>query len=191
MPGPVQAIAEWLSLSIEEPRKTGASQLIAEEVARGFHELRAPLLRYTMSLGLPAEDGEDVVQEVFLQLFRHLLQRKSRQNLRAWIFRVTHNLALKRRLTIQRNSREPVVASVEWMLQDPGLTPEEQAARARQQVSLWAAVQALPERDRCCLNLRAEGLQYREIAATLGISLGTVASSLSRSLLKLSRVAER
>jgi RNA polymerase sigma-70 factor (ECF subfamily) len=50
---------------------------------------------------------------------------------------------------------------------------------------LLAVVRALPERDRQCLFLRAEGLRYREIAEALGMSLGAVAASLSRSLGKL------
>ncbi len=52
-------------------------------------------------------------------------------------------------------------------------------------------MRALPEQDRACLALRAEGIRYREIAEILGVSLGTVALSLERSLAKLSRVQER
>jgi RNA polymerase sigma-70 factor (ECF subfamily) len=50
---------------------------------------------------------------------------------------------------------------------------------------LRTVLRALPEQDRCCLALRAEGLRYREIAATLGISLGSVSLSLTRSLARL------
>jgi RNA polymerase sigma-70 factor (ECF subfamily) len=46
------------------------------------------LLRYVISFGWPVEDGEDIVQEVFLALFRHLQLGRSRRNLRAWTFRV-------------------------------------------------------------------------------------------------------
>ena len=46
-------------------------------------------------------------------------------------------------------------------------------------------VQALPARDRRCLLLRAEGLRYRDIANTLGMSLGGVAKSLARSIGRL------
>jgi RNA polymerase sigma-70 factor (ECF subfamily) len=42
-------------------------------------------------------DGEDVVQDVFLEVFRHLQRGGSRLNLQGWLFRVAHNLALKRR----------------------------------------------------------------------------------------------
>ena len=51
-------------------------------------------------------------------------------------------------------------------------------------------VGALPEQDRRCLFLRAEGLRYREIAETLDMSLGAVSISLARSLARIARFAE-
>jgi RNA polymerase sigma-70 factor (ECF subfamily) len=50
-----------------------------------------------------------------------------------------------------------------------------------------AIVRALPPQDQHCLHLRAEGLRYREIAHVLGMSLGAVALTLSRSLLKAAK----
>jgi RNA polymerase sigma-70 factor (ECF subfamily) len=49
----------------------------------------------------------------------------------------------------------------------------------------------LPEQDRRCLFLRAEGLRYREIAGILDMPLGTVSLSLGRSLARIARAAER
>jgi len=49
-------------------------------------------------------------------------------------------------------------------------------------------IRALPPRDRRCLLLRAEGLRYRDIADTLGMSLGGVAKSLARSIARLVHV---
>src|ERR1700734_2535081 len=68
---------------------------IEREVIELFEQFRNPLLRYALSLGIPVHDAEEVTQEVFLCLFRHLQLRRSRKNLRGWIFRVAHNLALK------------------------------------------------------------------------------------------------
>src|SRR5580698_6534693 len=76
---------------------------IEREVMDLFDQFRNPLLRYALSFGIPVHDAEEVVQEVFLSLFRHLQLRRSRKNLRAWIFRVTHNLALKQRYANQKS----------------------------------------------------------------------------------------
>ena len=56
---------------------------------------------------------------------------------------------------------------------------------------LLAVVDALPELDRRCLVLRAEGLRYREIAGILDMSLGAVSISLARSLARIARSAGR
>ena len=72
----------------------GPSELEVEIISL-FDQFRNQLLRYVLSFGLPAYEAEEVIQEVFLALFRHLQRGKSRSNLRGWIFRVAHNLALK------------------------------------------------------------------------------------------------
>jgi RNA polymerase sigma-70 factor (ECF subfamily) len=153
------------------------------EVTLLFEDLRSPLLRYLSSFGLAAQDSEEVVQEVFLALFVHLRQGKPRTNIQAWIFRVAHNLGLKR---CQANRRHPT--GEEASAADRGLNPEQLAASNQRHRRLLSVVHALPEQDRRCLFLRAEGLRYREIVDVLGMSLGAVAQSLERSLEKLGRV---
>ena len=63
---------------------------LAKEVETLFDHWRAPLLGYVVTLRLPVEEGEDVVQENILSLFQHLRRGKSRENLRGWVFRVGH-----------------------------------------------------------------------------------------------------
>jgi RNA polymerase sigma-70 factor, ECF subfamily len=157
-----------------------------------FDRFHNRLLRYVLSLGLSTHDSEEIVQEVFLSLFRHLQLGRSRKNLRGWVFRVAHNLALKQRSACQRlqDSVESNASLLERPL-DPGLNPEEQVIWGQRQERLLAVLRALPEKDQHCLRLRAEGLRYREIAEILGISLGAVSISLARSLTRLGRVDER
>lgn len=151
-----------------------------------FEQFRAPLLRYTLSLGLSVHDGEEITQEVFLALFQHLRMGKCQRNLRGWIFRVAHNLALKRRQAKQRLKEGALADRLAGESQlDSSPNPEEQVLAAQRQRRLLVALEALPEQDRACLRLRAEGLRYREIARVLGISLGTVSVSLTRSLAHL------
>jgi RNA polymerase sigma-70 factor, ECF subfamily len=165
---------------------------IEREVMELFEQFRDPLLRYALSFGIPVHDAEEIVQDVFLSLFRHLQLRRSRQNLRGWIFRVAHNLTLKQRHANQksRNRLGPDLAIAEDP-SDPAPNPEEQLSSAQRRERLLAVVHALPEADRDCLWMRAEGLRYREIAAVLGISLGAVSISLTRSLARLVRADGR
>jgi RNA polymerase sigma-70 factor, ECF subfamily len=158
------------------------------EVIGLFDQLRSPILRYVLSFGISVHDGEEVTQEVFLALFRHLQLGKSRRNLRGWIFRVAHNLALKRRYAIHR-LRDTIDS--DWTIAerqfDPSPNPEELVSSNQRRRRLLAILHALPEEDQCCLRLRSEGLRYREIAEALGISLGSVSISLTRSLARFIR----
>jgi RNA polymerase sigma-70 factor (ECF subfamily) len=162
---------------------------LEDEIVALFDQLRAPVLRYLLSLRIAIPDAEEIIQEVFLSLFRHLQQNKSRANLQAWVFKVAHNIAIKHRLRVWRESQrlsdfDPALT------QDLNPGPEETLAARQRQQQLLAVVRALPEQDQWCLSLRAEGLRYREISEVLGISLGSVASSLEKSLARLTR-AER
>jgi RNA polymerase sigma-70 factor (ECF subfamily) len=165
---------------------------IEEEVIGLFDQFRNRLLRYLFSVGISAQDGEEIVQEVFLSLFQHLQRGKSRGNLRGWIFRVAHNLALKQRQASRRSAQNGESTEALFDRQfDAAPNPEEQVVSAQRRQRLRAVVRALPEQDRYCIHLRAEGLRYREIAEVLGMSLGAVATSLGRSLARLGRADGR
>ena len=192
VPGPGSAPAgaaspDTLSPSTDTGRNGPGRKRLEETVTDLFDELRSPLLRYLMSLGLAVEDSEEIVQEVFLALFEHLRRGKSQLNLRGWAFRVAHNQGLKRRQANGRNlklvSPQTNDAGSRFAAAPPD--PEAQAARRQRREHVLALVRTLPDQDRRCLCLRAEGLRYREIAAVLGISLGGVALSLKRSLTAL------
>lgn len=180
---PAEAVSLATPGTVESLKKTTEVESL---VVALFEQFRTGLVRYTLSLGLSVQDGEEITQEVFLALFQHLQLGKCRRNLRGWIFRVAHNLALKRRYAKQRlhgeTARERIVAEGQL---DSSPNPEEQVLSAQRQTRLLAALNTLPEQDRACLRLRAEGLRYREIARVLGISLGSVSVSLTRSLARL------
>jgi RNA polymerase sigma-70 factor (ECF subfamily) len=180
-----------LSRVLTATAKTTSDSLCSEverEVVRLFDDHRTRLLRYVLSIGLPIHDAEEVVQEVFLALFRHLQLGRPRDNLRGWLFRVAQNLALKAR---QASQSRPDHAQLDEVVAaspvDPAPSPEQQFAFSQRQQYLLAAFRVLPLRDQYCLHLRAEGLRYREIADVLEMSLGAVSISLTRSIARLER----
>jgi RNA polymerase sigma-70 factor, ECF subfamily len=189
---PTDSINRLSSPTIADAALSVKPSEIEREVIGFFEEFRDPLLRYALSFGISVHDAEEVVQEVFLSLFRHLQSRRSRKNLRGWIFRVAHNLALKQLYANQRSHAKITsdCTSAEEQF-DPSPDPEEQLSAAQKCQLLLAVVHALPEADQGCLRLRAEGLRYREIAAVLGMSLGAVSTSLTRSLARLIRADGR
>ncbi|HVZ19918.1 MAG TPA: sigma-70 family RNA polymerase sigma factor [Vicinamibacterales bacterium] len=151
-----------------------------------FADCHPPLRRYVGSLGLDTSDSEDVVQDVFLSLSRHLTRGRPRTNLRGWLFTVARNLALKHRARLRRR-RAAVNGDVASAAEpiDPAVGPEEDLARRQRQQRLLAVLRSLPARDRRCLALRAEGLRYRDIAEATGLSLGAVSNAIARSTARL------
>ncbi len=188
----LMALPPDLTLSLPRALAAGegrAPSLLEQEVIDLFGDLREPLLRYVLALGMSVPDAEEIVQDVFIALLQHLRQGRPRFNLRGWLFRVARNQALKLRQktglrtlwSIESVAPEAAAAS------DPALDPEQLVARGQRRGRLLAVLRALPERDQSCLFLRAEGLRYRDIAEVLGVSVGAVCLSLKRALERLGR----
>ena len=180
------------ALSAAGVRRADLPSDLESEVVQLFDHLRSPLLRYLLTFSLAVPDSEDIVQEAFLALFLHLKTGKSRHNLQGWLFRVAHNLALKRRQSQRIFDGTPEsVGDLDKSLIDAAPNPEDQLAARQTQGRVMAVLRALPEQNRWCLSLRAEGLRYREIAEILNISLGSVSECLERSLAQIARAAKR
>jgi len=147
-----------------------------------FEQQRLSVYRYLVSLGLRPQVAGDIAQESFLRLYRHLRSNGKQENLRGWIFRVAHNLAmneLKRAGTAEAERLDSEV--------DPGGDPEQAMLKKERMRRMQTAIGMLPRRQQDCLRLRAEGLRYREIAQVLGIGISSVAESVQRALAALAR----
>jgi RNA polymerase sigma-70 factor (ECF subfamily) len=185
------SVIELSLLTTLDPEAVAAAP-VEQEVMELFDRCAPALLRYVASFDLRRDEAEDVVQDVFLALFHHLQRGRSRHHLRGWLFRVAHNLALRERRKVWRRAAfHGWDAAAAARLADPSPDPESQLVQHERQWRLTSVLRALPERDRRCLSLRAEGLRYREIAGTLGISLGSVAKSLTRAITRLVNADER
>src|ERR1700722_12657567 len=71
-----------------------------------YRELQKPLVRYLRCLGLSSDEAQDVVQDAFLSLQRHLAAGGSQENIRSWVFRVAHNQARNRQNSYHRRFAE-------------------------------------------------------------------------------------
>jgi|SRR5580700_7287565 RNA polymerase sigma-70 factor (ECF subfamily) len=148
-----------------------------------YEEIRKPLLRYLACLGLSSDEAQDVVQEAFLRLHRHLASEGSRENVRSWLYRVAHNEARNRQQSYDRRFGAPLDA-VAHAGRDEA-TPERKVLEKEKFRRLGAAIEALAETERECLLLRAEGLRYREIGEVLGMATSTVGETVDRAIRKL------
>ena len=169
--------------------KPAAPVIARQRLAEVFTELRAPICRYLLALGLDPAQAEEVLQETFLRLCQHLAADGREANLRGWVFRVAHNLARdehRRRQRRPSQSFEEAPGNIEAHA-DPRATPEQQLIAQERQDQLVAALERLPTHQQQCLHLRAEGLRYREIAEVLGAGVSTVAEWVQQALRTLGK----
>jgi RNA polymerase sigma-70 factor (ECF subfamily) len=172
------------------PPASSDEQLLAC-LARGERDALEELFRRYRSLAYRVAhrllgheaDALDAVQEGFAKALTHLPGFQGRSSFKTWLLRVVSNAALD--LGRQRGRRETLSLDAfpgsereridPRALDDPGAGLE----RADLRRLLNRALAALPEAQRRTFVLHAEaGLSYREVADTLGISIGTVMSRL-------------
>ena len=161
---------------------TGASA-DAREVTVLYRELREPLLRYLVCLGLSNDEAQDVVQDAFLSLHRYLAGGGAQENIRGWVFRVAHNQARNRQGSYQRRFGETLNAETDARVDET--TPEQMVLEKEKFRRLGEAIELLTDPERECLLLRAGGLRYREISEVLGIATSTVGDTIERAIKKL------
>jgi len=162
---------------------------LEQRITRLFVLLREPVYHYLLLvLRCPAE-ADDITQETFLQLYDQLHSGERIENVRFWIFRVAHNLAINRK---KREQKYELLAAHSWdeireRLADSALDPEQLLLWQEKMQRLHAAMAWLSPQERQCLHLRVEGFRYREIGDILGISTSSVAEFLRRGIRKLMR----
>jgi RNA polymerase sigma-70 factor, ECF subfamily len=148
-----------------------------------YHELRKPLLRYLVCLGLTGDEAQDVVQDTFLSLHRHLSAGGAKDNIRSWLFRVAHNGARNRQNRYERRFSAPIDQALDSAADGP--TPEYTVLEKEKFLRLQNAMRDLSGTERECLLLRSEGLRYREIGEVLGMATSTVGDMVDRVIKKL------
>jgi RNA polymerase sigma-70 factor (ECF subfamily) len=149
-----------------------------------YRELRKPLIRYLVCLGLSSDEAQDVVQDAFLSLQREAASAGSKENIRGWLFRVAHNQARNRQNSYHRRFGESLGAEVDVIAQEN--TPEQIVLYKEKLRQVQKAMRHLTEAERECLLLRSADLRYREIGEVLGIPISTVADTVERAIKKLS-----
>ena len=127
------------------------------------------------------EDAQDVAQEVFLRLLRHLDSVDG--DPRAWLYRVTVNVCndqFRRRMTL--------VDAAEVQIEDAAPGPERVLEMGERKQLLEAGLRRLPDRERAAIVLRdIEGLTTREVAAALEVEEVTVRTQIASARMKLAK----
>jgi len=148
-----------------------------DEIVRA-HSARVYRLAYRLTGN--QHDAEDLTQEVFVRVFRSL-SSYTPGTFEGWLHRITTNLFLDGARRRQRIRFEGLGADVAQRLPGSELSPADAWDDAHLDGDVQAALQALPPDYRAAVVLcDIEGFSYEEIAATMGVKLGTVRSRIHR-----------
>jgi RNA polymerase sigma-70 factor, ECF subfamily len=167
---------------LSQAAKESADSIVLE----AYESARDDVYYYTLALGLAPGQAQDVTQEVFLKLYAQLRSGEEIRSVRAWVFRVAHNEALK--LKAKERVHLEITPDIEPVY--AANSPEKQVVEDESQRRLRAAIADLSPQQRQVLHLRAEGLRLREIAETIGIGTSTVNEFLRRAVARLRKAVE-
>jgi len=145
------------------------------------------------------ERGEDLVQEVFIRVHRHLHRFDQSKKFSTWIYTIASNLAKNE---LRNRSRNPMVLfqtiKKNWdadhrplQFEDVHTKPDDLYAQRHLKETVDWAVAQLPEHHRMVFVLRElEGKTYEEIADITDCNLGTVKSRLNRARARFAQVIQ-
>jgi RNA polymerase sigma factor (sigma-70 family) len=160
-----------------------------EEPLGSLYRRYASLVFSIAAQSLDRSTAEEIVQDVFLAVWRNAaVFRSERGAFRPWVLKISHFRILNE---LRRRRRRPILqpdfdglrlAS----LSDDGPKPEEVALRASLRAGMRSACKELPRSQRQAVDLAFfKGLSHQEVAAELGIPLGTAKTRIRTGLRRL------
>ncbi len=169
-----------------------------QQLVQGY-QLR--LLRVLKHMVGSNSAAEDLVQDVFLRVWRARASYQPTAKFSTWIFHIAHNVAsnaLRDRhrkrevqITSSENQNSAIFSLDQMAVASTGMMPVRKLDKAERADMVRTAVEALNERQRTALILcKFEGLSYQEIADTMDLSVQAVKSLLSRARVNLKLLLE-
>lgn len=178
---------------------------VAKDDTLAYQELLVkyePRLRRVLRQVVNSESqAEDLVQDVFLRVWRARARYKPAAKFSTWIFHIAHNVASnalrdgRRRKEFQTSGSEDdemgPVGLEQMAMATTGAMPVRRMDKVERAEMVRMAIEALNERQRMALMLcKFEGLSYQEIAESMGLSVQAVKSLLSRARVNLKTLLE-
>jgi len=154
-----------------QTREEGFRQLVLAYQHRLYQVIRRQLPLH--------EDADDVLQNTFLKVFRHLDGFEGRSELYTWMYRIAQNEVFN---FVKRNAKMKMVALENQVekREEPHLNPDELVR------CLEMAVNGLPERQRMVFRMRYyDELSYKQMAAILKLTEGALKASFHHAVKKI------
>ena len=176
--------------ALEDERLISGLQLGDEKsYERLIQRFQTPVYNLAWRLVNDPADASDVVQEVFLKIFRNVSHFRGDSTLRTWVYRIAVNESHNRRRWLFRHRRGETGLEESFEdsecrdkpLMDAGETPFDFTMNREAQILLEEGLAAISPVFRSAVVLREmEEMSYEEIAEVLEVSIGTVKSRIMR-----------
>jgi RNA polymerase sigma-70 factor (ECF subfamily) len=169
---------EWIALRCQSGEPGGFEDLVAL--------MERPLLYYAAKLTGSVEAALDVLQDVWIKVFRGIRRLKEPGSLRPWLYRITHGIAVDRtRRNSSRERAEEIHIAASQESAEPSFAQEDSAA-------LHEALSEIGFKHREVLVLHfLEDFSLAEIAGVVGCSEGTVKSRIHYAKMALKEILLR
>ena len=138
---------------------------------------------YSVALRITSnvDDAKEVTQDVFIKIHNNLKSFRFRSSFKTWLYRVTTNTALNALKRSSKDTSRRTDYDITLKAKDDRQTVTQGIDREDNKTLLSSLLNSLNPDHRTCIVLREiEGLNYKEISATLGIDINTVRTRLKR-----------
>ncbi len=133
-----------------------------------------------------SQNADEVTQDVFMKIYKNLKKFQYMSSLKTWIYRITVNAAInyKKREEKHENQRVDYDSAMQSVYTEETIRKKLDNEAGKEKIS--GLLNALNSDQRACVVLREiEGLNYKEIANSLGVNINTVRTRLKRARQKL------
>ena len=145
-----------------------------------FRELYEPLLRHANLITKNENDSEEIVQEIFLILWKNRKNIEITSSLSAYLYRSVYNNCLQQ---IKRKKLNTKYQQYAMLQTNKPIEPIEELKYNELNKKVFEVLKELPENCQTIFKLsRFQGLKYREIAEKLSISIKTVEANINKAL---------
>ncbi len=173
------------SSSTDEPSPV----LTAGDTTRMWAEFAAPLRAFIVRRVPPGIEADDVVQEVFVRVVRHLPSLRDSDRLEAWLYQIARN-ALRDAMRV-RQRRDLRSEALETDVPAQPDMESERAAEAELAPCLRPMITRLAEPYRTAIELTSQGLTQTEVANRVGVSISGMKSRVQRAREQLKQMLVR
>ena len=149
-----------------------------------------PLYRHIRNYLIDHDDTDDVLQNTFIKVFRHIDGFKGESKIYSWMYRIATNEAIS---FLKDKARKNRMSSGDYQLSVlENLTADDYFEADKLTVELHKIVASLPEKQQIVFRMKYfEEMKYEEISAILGTSVGALKASFHHAVKKIEEYFNR